>query len=149
MASLCCEPRQSSASVRWQPAQVSLPTKVATETADAFPADLSSWKSWKPTPMMTVITTAIDAAIQILRFDRRPASVALAGRSRAGVVFISPTDRFLDPPFAADSRRLRVNVAFLQQRYLPKANRGPIQAAFRRALPKCESYGSLDRAAHR
>src|SRR5262245_29426631 len=99
MASRCCDARQSSASARWQPAQVSLPTKVAAEA----PAD--PFKSWYPRAIATTITAASAAAVQILCFDSR---LKLDRGSCGSLVGMAPAELFRDPLFLADLGRLGV-----------------------------------------
>src|SRR6478735_6002187 len=103
MASSCCEPRQSCASARWQPAQVSLPTKVAAAALAMFLFD--PFKSRYPRPIATTITAASAAAVQILCFHSR---LKLDRGSCGSLVCIAPAELFRDPLFLADLGRLGV-----------------------------------------
>src|SRR5262245_22324042 len=105
MASLCCDPRHRSASAWWQPAQVSLPMKVATEALDAFLGD--PFKNWYPRLIATMIKAATGAAIQILCFDSR---LDLGRGPCGGLVCGASAGLFLDRFVLADLDRLRVMV---------------------------------------
>src|SRR6266536_976172 len=113
MASLCCEPRHSSASTRWQPAQVSLPTNVAAAAepaaalAGAFLAPLV--RNQNARPPETTIAAATDAAIQVPGFDKRLEAARRGETSCAFAVCAASTDRAWDPLFVEALRRYRVN----------------------------------------
>src|SRR6266700_1077521 len=113
MASLCCEPRHSSASTRWQPAQVSLPTNVAAAAepaaalAGAFLAPLV--RNQNARPPETTIAAATDAATQVPGFDKRLEAARRGETSCAFAVCAASTDRAWDPLFVEALRRYRVN----------------------------------------
>ena len=88
------------ACARWQPAQVSLPTKVAAEALAMFLVD--PFKSWYPRPIATRITAASAAAVQILCFHSR---LKLDRGYCGSLVCIAPAELFRDPLFLADLGR--------------------------------------------
>src|SRR5579871_4366329 len=102
MAALCCEAFHSFASAWWQPAQASLPTKVAADELSAATLSLMRKPAKKPTPVTA--TAAIAAASHIQRRDRTIS--AGAGRDAAACGDGS-ADRFRDRFVVADFCRLR------------------------------------------
>src|SRR4051794_23339399 len=106
MASLCCEPRHSSASLRWQPAHAWLPTKVAGAAA----SEPSGWvwealRNGSARPPRSTITAAAEAASQSLALDQRPATVA-----PSPAVGDAARVRLCDRRLASGLGRLRVKV---------------------------------------
>ena len=70
-----------------------------------------------PKPIATAITTATGAAIQMVRFDTRPASLTCGAIPCDGSVCFAPPDLFPDPLFDVDLL-LRVMVLVTSARVL-------------------------------
>src|SRR5262245_55637928 len=83
MASRCCDARQSSASARWHPAQLSLPTKVAAATAREPPENASRQPSVRTRNARLPTTTIAAATAAATTVARRDARLGPALRCRA------------------------------------------------------------------
>src|ERR1700675_2031990 len=99
MASLCCDVRHKSASARWQPAQVVLPTYVAAEPESVRRPPANGQpprRSANATPAATMIAAAPNAAIHVLALNSCPAP-AWSGAPCAGVGWAAAVDFFRAP----------------------------------------------------
>src|SRR5262245_37356075 len=100
MASRCCDARHASASARWQPAQVSLPTKVAAATAGEPPENASRQPSVRTRnprlPAMIAVATA--AAMTMARHDARRGSASRC-RARPSLLLRGAAVDLCDPSF--------------------------------------------------
>src|SRR5262249_42302027 len=91
-ASLCWDERQSEASAWWQPAHVSLPTKLETEGSEDFPTHPPPRKIWNATPIATIKKAPAKAAIKIFRFVGNRAPLTGAAAARCGLGCALPED---------------------------------------------------------
>src|SRR5271165_4567887 len=116
MACLCWEVRQSCACSEWQPAQVSLPTKVAADTSGELAVHPPPRTRRNPRPIARTMSNAAAAAIAIVRF-RKPDAVLVDEMSCGAWVCsgwvcggwaCGAAELVRDPLFPEDFGRLRV-----------------------------------------